>query len=250
MKFIKKNVADIYGYMEVRWYIDESIEHIADGGYIIKNGSSWNAYDGNGKWLPIGNPRKKEWCIEALYDYSKAIQNGIDDRQAEEDAYMRKNALERAYGEFKKIEVCMAKDENVYNVGDMINIELGSFSKPNSVADYFGVIYSYDNARKCVAKVINVIEIENSEYDIWIDDFYSGEVVEKIDGLLIGGGNASDNDIFEGVSMNSIFNNEHLMKVWNDSNYELVNVIVSKGRKSIMVNPEGFSYVRYMGFAV
>lgn len=248
MKLSKNVVVDSFGDNEIRWMIQEDIKHVGAGAWIMKAGShGWKAYDADGKWiLGIGYKSKKSSMIEALYEYSEMVQNGIDEDarlEAEQDNQYR---IEKAYGEFKKLEVCMVKDDNEYNVDDLIQVEMSNMSKANSVSDHFSSLYKWAKVVKVNAKVVNVIEISNADYDVFIDDFYNNAVNE----LLIGGGCASDDKAFEGLEFMEIINNKDLMEKWRESSYELVNMVVSKGRKSIVVNPEGYKYPRYIGFAV
>ena len=251
MKLVKKNVVNQYGDSEVHWMIAEDIKHIVSGGWIVRVGSyGWKAFDGDGKWISsIGYVSKKSAMIEALYEHSEMIQNGIDDELRKEAEQAKNYALEKAYGEFKKLEVCMVNDENEYKVGDLIDVEMSNMSKASSVSDHFASLYSWAKVVKNKAKVINVIELSNDEYDSFIDDFYGSEGALKVNEMLVGGGCASDDKVFDGLEFMEILNNKDLLAKWRESSYELVNMVVSKGRKSIVVNPEGYKYVRYMGFA-
>lgn len=251
MKLVKQNVVGQYGDNEVHWMIQEDIKHIV-GGWIKKCGShGWKAFDGDGKWiLGIGYASNKKAMIEALYEHSEMIQNGIEEDarlEAEED---KKRAVEKAYGEFKKLELLMAKDEKEFVVDSVIEVEMGSMSKPSHVADYFESLYSWASVSRGNAKVKKVIELSNEDYDVYIEDFWSGDVAKKVNDEFVGGGSASDAKELDGVDFMEILNNPKLMEIFRNSSYEIVNVIVSKNRKAVVVNPEGYNYPRYIGFAV
>lgn len=253
MKLVKNNVVGAFGDKQVRWMIQEDIKHIVSGGWVIKCGShGWKAFDGDGKWvLGIGYKNSKKAIIEAIYEYSDLVQKGIEEDarlEAEED---KKRAVEKAYGEFKKLELLMGGDENKeFKVGDFIQVDMGSMSKPNNIADYFESLYSWARVNRVNAKIEKVIELSNEDYDIFIEDFWSGCVAQMVNAQFVGGGSASDAKELDGADYMSIVNKPELMEIFRNSSYEIVNVIVSKNRKPIVVNPEGYNYPRYVGFAV
>lgn len=249
MKFIKKYV-EMNGVKKVHWIIDEHVKNIAGTGYLVRGAYGWTAYDGNDEQIDIGDCKKKTDAVKALYKYSETIEKGVQKEKAERQHKEKLNEAAKAYGELKKVELILngsSKDDTDYIIGELYEVEMGGVAKPKSVADYFSSLYKNFSVEKKMVKVETVIGIDNNEYDDYIENFYDEDVM-YINDMLSRGGSASDSDMLKDKSFSEIHEDEKLKDEWFKSCYELVSVIKSNGRKSLIVSTHGYDYPCHIGF--
>ena len=246
MKFIKKYV-EVHGVKKVHWIIDEHINNIVSGGYLVRGAYGWIAYDGNNEIINIGNCVKKADAVKAIYKYSNTIEQTVQKEKKERISYTQLSMTANAYGEYRKFELSLLSDTLKYEVGELYEIEMGGIYKPNSVSEYFSSLYRNANIEKRIVKVEKIIHLSSEDYDEYIEDFHS-EDAEMVNMLLSKGGSASDSDILQGKAYSEIINDEVLKKEWFASCYDLINVITAENRKSLLVSTQGYSYPIYIGF--
>lgn len=249
MKFIKKYV-ETNGVKKVHWVIDEDVKNIAGNGYLVRGAYGWTAYDGNDVEIDIGECKKKSDAVKALYKYSETVEKGVQKEKAYRAHKEQIDEAAKAYGELKKAELLIngsSEDDVDYLIGELYEVEMGGTAKPRSVADYYSSLYKNFSLEKKMVKVENVIGLDNNEYDDYIEDFYDADV-KYINEMLTSGGSASDSEKLEGKKFSDIHDDEELKEEWFKSCYELVNVIKSQGRKSIIISTSGYGYPCHIGF--
>ena len=226
MKLYKSVVEGYHGAKIIHWNIAEAIDGIVSGGYLVKEGNYWVGYDGDDSIIPIRyNQKLKKGLIEAIIEYSAELSNGvIDDEKAKENSEM----LIDAFSEFKLLELKHGVHID-YEVGQMIDIQYSNRNKPCSMYFHFRDIYEFPEESKVVKGLIEkVVYLSNYDFDIYVEDLWECDVAQYMKDELRGLGGNMEGD-------------EHV---------ECVVAVVSRGRKAIMVNPQGFDYARYVSVAV
>ena len=64
------------------------------------------------------------------------------------------------------------------------------------------------------------------------------------------GGNSSDFQLPDGIDFLNIFNHPELLKKWQSQSYIDNAILVSCGWQSVIVDPQGYDYARYVGLDV
>ena len=251
MKLVKDKIVDSYGDSSIHWVISEEIKNIKEGSYLVKGSYGWDCYDADGRRIDIGFASNKKDAIEKVYAYSLFVDELEAEKLREEQEKQKKFDIAKQFAEFKKNELELGDGDKYYYEGQFIEVEMSGISKCNNIIDYFESVYLYGGVQKHKGKIEQVIELSNDEYDAFVESFWHGEVPKKLEPLLAGkGGNNSDNEMLKGLSFDEVFGNKSFEKIWHDSNYELLSAVVSKGRKAIMINSQGYDYARYIAFAV
>jgi hypothetical protein len=207
--------------------------------YDLEGKLVWFNVDGTDKHVPKCDSHKlsglKEWIstFDETYEQIKAEYDA--EQVANQVKYdLQKQAEKLACEEFKKpIESALP------NVGDMLKINLSTWNKLNNFGE------AVDHLQERPAKVVAVINVDNSTFDNFIDDCWS----LKFDSELPAGSN-SDAPELANVEMKDLYNDKNLMNIWHETCYELVQVVASPNRKHVIINTEGFDYARYIGFPV
>ena len=222
MKLVKDKIVDSYGDSSIHWVISEEIKNIKEGSYLVKGSYGWDCYDADGRRIDIGFASNKKDAIEKVYAYSLFVDELEAEKLREEQEKQKKFDIAKQFAEFKKNELELGDGDKYYYEGQFIEVEMSGISKCNNIIDYFESVYLYGGVQKHKGKIEQVIELSNDEYDAFVESFWHGEV----------------------------FGNKSFEKIWHDSNYELLSAVVSKGRKAIMINSQGYDYARYIAFAV
>ena len=250
MKFIKESFESDWGSKKVHWIIDEDIKHVVEGAYIVKGAYQWDFYNGSRR-VDVGYASKKSDMIAKIYEYSESIDIYNAEQEIEQAKKDHKNNVAKQFGEFKKMELSLGDGNRFFKVGEFVDAMMCQMSKNSNIVDYYESVYLYSPEVKVKARIEKVIELSNSEYDEYINNFFSGEVVDKLAIEFKGvGGNDSDSEMLKGIGFDGIMSNDRLKKEWFDSNFELVIAVVSDGKKAILVNPHGYDYARYVMFAI
>lgn len=227
MKLKKNIVVNAIGAKNIHWMIKDALHGIVSGGWLVKDGDYWYGFDGDGVQIPLRyNQRKKSDLIEAISEYAENSKNGVvdEEKRKEEEANKAYNFAEFKLMEFKS-------SSNVeYKENDIIDIEVHVWNKPYSLGCHFEVMYKYPNelvkSKGFVEKVINV---EPEELDDYIENFYDGDVAVKLKPELKGMGGSGDIHGFDVIYLVAV---------------------IAKGRKPLLINPEGFDYARYIALVV
>lgn len=249
MKFRKETVDTKYGDKMTKWWLDGGTKHLPTI-YMLKGGYDWRVYDENDEmikeslWAKL---RTKKDAIEWIQGYDQAIDESIANEARLESERLKENAIireeEQAYNEsfIKDVDVVFDK-----KVGDFINVQMFSLSKLNSFGDGASFNKRYGRQLKSSsAKIEHIKEVSQSEYDEFVFDFYGCSLSNSFSG----GGTAIDNKEIEGYD--SYFElPPELREFYNNNCYELVTVVIAKNRKPVVVNPQGFTYIRYAGLVI
>lgn len=249
MKFVKKYV-ETNGVKKVHWIIDEHVKNITGKGYLVRGSHGWLAYDGNDEEIDIGDCKKKSDAVKAIYKYSDTVEKGIQKEKQERYQKEQVECAAKAYGELKKFELLLqgdGKNDTNFAIGEIYEVEMGGVAKPRNVAEYFSSLYKNFTVEKRMVKVEKVIELNNSDYDDYVNDFYD-EDIKHVNDELSRGGTASDSDLLANKSFSEIHDDDKLKEEWFKSCYEIVSVIKSKNRKSIIVSTHGYEYPCHIGF--
>ena len=246
MKLVKENCVSQYGENLVKWWLKEGTKHLPSL-YIMKSGYNWCAYDENDKLIYdslCADLRLKKHAVEWLksYDDNKDIE--IAEEKAERAEYDAKQAeLKRLEDEYNE---SFKKDVDVnFNakVGDVIRVKMFSLSKLNSLGDAYayGVEYKYQPVSSN-AKIEEIKNISQDEYDKFVDSFYDSSLANSFSG----GGTYIDNaEINKYKSYMEL--PEHLREYYDKNCHDLVTIVIADKRQPIVVNPHGYQYVRYAG---
>lgn len=246
MKLVKENCVSKYGDSIVKWWLKEGTKHLP-ALYFIKGAYSWCAYDENDKLIfesMDANLRLKKDAVSWIesYDELRDIQLA---KEAEEEAqrqaeYAEQIRVENEYNESYKKDV-----ENNFNakVGDVINVQLFTLSKLNSLGD--GYVYDKDcgyNPQVNKAKIEEIKVVSQEVYDEFVDSFYNSSLSRSFSG----GGNCIDSDEINAYNSYMDLPSE-LREYYNKNCYDLVTIVIADKRLPIVVNPHGYDYVRYAG---
>ena len=227
MKLSKNVVINSIGAKKIHWMIQDELKGIVSGGWLLKDGDYWYGFDGNGVQIPLlYNQRKKQDLIDAINEHVESLNDGSFEAEQE-----RINQSKRAYAfaEYKLIEYKNSLSVE-YKENEVIDIDFFCRNKQDSLGYYFEEIYNYpEQIKRMKACVEKVIRINPSEYDEYIEDFWSSDVANRLKSELKGSGGSG---------------------MFDDDDVVYVVVIVADNRKSLIVNPEGFDYPRYIAMAV
>lgn len=194
---------------------------------------SWYCYvDGKIFWSPVakynrnlGQPDgSKVSDLKAWIDgYDAMYEKALAEETAKEEA---RNAAYQKWVDAKvsfNKSLCVHVDSpKLYNVGDVVSVEMGNVAKPNSYGDSF-IKYvterDYNPTYRAVGEVKHVKTVSNDEFDAFVQNTYN-----MCFDVVVGGN--------------------------SDDNVEYVTLVSAPNRSSVVVNQQGYSYVRYVGVIV
>lgn len=210
-----------------RYYYNANTKYLKERIYATKH-YGYNVYNEEGRLLTDRSEYLytlkdvKEWI--ASYDEREEVKLK---EKAEEDAYRENEYIDLKAEETRLLEEFVSDTDivPVIEVGDMLAIRLGNFSKPCNMGE------SLSNMRQdsLLAEVVNVTNLSTEEFDTASKDLYNcfnGD-------WLLKGGNVG------GVRVDD-----------DGTKTELINIITADNRKPMVVNSEGYDYPRYTGIVV
>ena len=223
MKLSKNVVVNSIGAEKIHWMIKDELKGIVSGGWLLKDGNYWYGFDGNGVQIPLKyNQRKKQDLIDAINEHVENLNDGSFDIEREK---INQSKRCYAYAEYKLVEYKNSLSV-VYKEQDIIDIDFFCRNKQDSLGYYFEEVYNYpEQIKKMKGCIEKVIRLNPNEYDEYIEDLWSSDVAFKLKKELVDMGGSG---VADGVDV--VF---------------LV-AIVADNKKSLLVNPEGFDYARYI----
>ena len=246
MKLVKENCVSQYGENLVKWWLKDGTKHLPSL-YIMSSGYNWCAYDANDKLIYeslCADLRLKKHAVEWLKSYDENKDIELAKEAAEQAEYDAKHAeLKRIENEYNE---SFKKDVDVNftaQVGDIVRVKMFSLSKLNSLGDayVYGLEYNY-NPTNSNAKIEEIKVVSQAEYDAFVDSFYDSSLSSSFSG----GGTYIDNAEINKYKGYADLPN-HLRDYYDKNCYELVTIVIADKRHPIVVNPQGYTYVRYAG---
>lgn len=246
MKFRKESFDCKYGDKKVKWWLDGGTEHLPTI-YLMKCAYDWRVYDENDElvkeslWARL---RTKKDAVEWVKGFDNAIdeakQKELEAEQARQEAVKLELQDEK---NFNDMYVTPVKCDFNNKVDDMINVKIFSMSKLNSLGEGYAYNKKHNKEPQTrQAKIQEIKKVSCDVYDEFIFDFYNCSLSNS----FTGGGSSIDDEMFEGYD-NYFDLTPELKKHYDDNCYELVTIVIAENRKPVVVNPEGFNYIRYAG---
>ena len=243
-----------------RWYLPEGTSQELGKVYLVKGYGKWEAWQDNAgrldecgeqvedvevtRYFDYWDIRTKEKVIAiiAKYDENLALQRKEEaekeaQRQAEWEAECKliADATENFISPTDADTDCTAK------VGDIIQVKLSSWNKQNSMGEVLQHLGGVSPA-----KVQQVIIMTNKNFDNLARDMF--EIPEYLAKKLEGkGGDFSTHPDLEGKTYIEICNSAYLTGLFRSTCHSLVTLVKSPNRKTIVVDPQAYNYIRYAG---
>lgn len=247
------------GSKETRWYLPEGTSKELPNAYVVKGYRSWEVWQDNEGVVDEDGDAVESVEITRYFDYYSSLRTKDDavklvlayddmmERSRKADAEQKEKELAEYEAERQRIENLTASflqptdDVCTARKGDMIDIRLSRLSKSNSMGE------ALDNLGGVTrAKVENILIVSNYTFDSIAKEMYS--IPKHIsDRLNNTGGDYNDDPLFEGMDIYQIMNNPVYANEWKKGCYSLVTLIMSQNRKVMVVDPQGYDYIRYAG---
>ena len=247
------------GSKETRWYLPEGTSKELPKAYVVKGHYCWEVWqDNEGEVDEDGDAvesvevtrhldyysslRTKEEAVKFVLGYDEMME-----RSRKADAEQKEKELAEYEAERQRIEnltasflqptdeVCTARK------GDMIDVRLSRLSKSNSMGE------ALDNLGGVTrAKVENILVVSNYTFDSIAKEMYSipKHISDRINNT---GGDYNDDPLFKDMDIYEIMNNPVYANEWKKGCYSLVTLIMSQNRKVMVIDPQGYDYIRYAG---
>ena len=246
IKLVKEAVMTSYGSKEIKWWLPEGTKYLPKI-YLIKGAYEWHVYDENDNRIVenfhAGLRTKKDaiaWVEAFDGEKDEQITREKEEEEARDAKHAETRRIEKEYNESFKKDVDVNFDSKV---GDTINIKMFTLSKLNSMGD--GLTFNMDYGRALAVskgKIEEIKVVSNKEYDEFVCDFFDCSLSDSFSG---GGTTIDDSRIEEYNSYMDL--PQELREFYNRNCYDLVTIVMSDNRQPIVVNPYGYSYVRYAG---
>lgn len=248
-----------------------SVDEVLQAGQVYGFDRVYKEVDSSGELVKIvagiqgnhfytGYATKEE--AKRLLTYSAYARYFPAEAEAERQAQQAADEAEReAYcAELETATATLATSEQqgVFFVGQRIVSTFAALNKNNLMAQYVMECAKPENRERFwnrtkwqqsknwnveTCRVDRIVEMSPADYDVFVNN-----LMDELPSALAGfeGGSGSDYTLArEGVEFHQMTEEER--ELWSAHSFRIVALVSAPGRRTIVIDPQGYSYVRYAG---